>query len=109
MGTIQHDAVLVTTYRTVEMKTAVEAFRAQLQDADPRFAKLLFGPIPGVINGYETWGLAPDGSKEYWADSERGDWVRAAFIHAVLEADEYARVVRVSYGEIGNTVLVGGG
>ena len=52
-----------------------EAVHASVDD---EFRHLIVGPIASVANGYETWFMAPDGSKLGWDTSDRGDEARAA-------------------------------
>lgn len=78
MGYIAHDAVIATTSdaRPGGLPN-VEAFRASLPED---FRALVIGPIAGVVNGYYSYVWLPDGSKEGWSDSDKGDEYRAAFV-----------------------------
>lgn len=93
MGTIIHDAVIVTTFddngRDLDPRSAVaEEFRA-----------LIAGPIPSVANGYTTWFMGPDGSKAGWETSDDGDDAREAFIAYMQANSRYVEVLVVTYGE----------
>lgn len=80
MGYTQHDAVVavVSDYDKGTL-AAIEAFRATLGNDGFNWSKCLLGPVPGV-NGETTYVWAPDGSKEGWSTSDRGDELRDQFI-----------------------------
>jgi len=83
MGYMAHDAVVVTVagyamrgeYGAPRMGD-VEAFRESLPED---WRHLVIGPVPGVINDYFSYVFLPDGSKEGWTTSDRGDEYRARF------------------------------
>jgi hypothetical protein len=75
MGHMCHHAILVTT---CIYKLAAEAHAE---------ASRIFGEGIGVtsltedtMNGYRSFCVVPDGSKEFWAASDTGDAKRAEFI-----------------------------
>jgi hypothetical protein len=84
MGHVVHHAVIVTIPEYVHkpddpheaLMPDIDGFRAALPDL---WQPLLVGPIPDVIGGYITYIFAPDGSKEGWPDSDRGDEYRQRF------------------------------
>ena len=91
MGFIYHTATVVTSWE------ADHAFRAWqiAQDLELRPTGVC-GPY---TNGYMSFLIPPDGSKEGWEtsdeyDSRRDDWVRA-----VVAAGLYLEWVEVRYGE----------
>ena len=94
MGTIYHDAVLITGYssRAAE-RPDVEAFRASLPES---FRQLVIGPIDGAVNGYVTFAFLPDGSKEWWDTSDAAEVARAAFV-SLFDPARWD-VVAVRYG-----------
>ena len=75
MGYMKHDVVVATMSDSVAPD--MDAFRASIPE---RFRSIVIGPIPGVINGYVTCAMLPDGSKEGWADSDEADAIRARFV-----------------------------
>lgn len=72
MGHQRHNAVVVTSWN-----------KEKVAEAHNQATKM-FGwvsPIsPEVINGYSSFFIPPDGSKEGWAESDAADKVRAAFM-----------------------------
>lgn len=92
MGTIIHDAVLVTAIIDDRMPD-LDAFRATLSED---WRRLVIGPVQSITNGYAFAAFLPDGSKEGWASSDEGDGYRDRF--AALFHDDYFDVVRVRYG-----------
>lgn len=82
MGYIAHHAVLVTVSGYVTKDAGkirmpdVNSFRASLP---PEWAALVVGPVPAVINDYLHFVFLPDGSKEGWDDSDKGDAYREQF------------------------------
>jgi hypothetical protein len=105
MGVIIHDAVIVTAdgyvrdNRDPPGMPDVGAFRESLPE---QWRPLVIGPVQSVINDYVTFAFLPDGSKEGWAASDRGDEYRARF--AALFAFAYEdgsspfEVVHIRYG-----------
>ena len=81
MGYIEHRVVIVTVSgyindREHAPRSKVEAFRASLPE---EWQRLVIGPVPAVINGYDHYIFLPDGSKEGWEASDRGDEYRRQF------------------------------
>lgn len=73
MGYIRHHAIIVSSYHDKYIKPvhekAVEIFGTEVS-----------GIVESGINGYCSFFVAPDGSKEGWADSDKGDERRNLFI-----------------------------
>jgi len=95
MGYIKHQAVIAVvpgygknTLDFDELRTALGASGASL----------LAGPVEGLVNGYATYFLGPDGSKEGWSDSGLGDQARAEFVAYIRDHAEYADIVEVTFG-----------
>jgi hypothetical protein len=83
MGYIAHHAVLISvpghivkgTYPNLRRKMPdLDAFREALPE---EFRPLLIGPVQTAINNDYTIVFLPDGSKEGWDTSDRGDRIRA--------------------------------
>ncbi len=92
MGYMQHHAILVTTYR----QSLAEMARAKAQEIfGEEFSTLVSEP---VTNGYHSFAIFPDGSKEGWQDSDQGERYRADFISWLKAHDEYGWVL-VQYGD----------
>lgn len=105
MGTIHHNFVIAVGYYNSERHNAAfervkaEATRLGQRDVFPNdFSNLLVGPIEGITNGYVTYFMAPDGSKEWWETSEIGNEVRDFFIDVMTEAG--CTVVHGGFGEL---------
>lgn len=72
MGYTRHDAIIVTGFDANEVREA--------HDYAVEIGCLTSEIVKGAINGYESFFIAPDGSKEGWAESEKGDEQRKNFI-----------------------------
>jgi hypothetical protein len=86
MGWIRHHAILITSWD----KDKIEADRDLALDLRMAATEIIESPI----NGYMSFFIAPDGSKEGWEDSDDGDEAREKFIAGCCCAD----VVEVEYG-----------
>ena len=99
MGYIRHNAILVTGWNVhvdEAHKMALSIFPcAQVTDVTRE-----------VINGYKSFLVAPDGSKEGWADSDDGDSRRADFIRRLETTDWYLDWVEVRYGTEGGAAQI---
>ena len=70
MGYICHHAIVVTGWGD-----RIKAAHAKAKELQPCVSELVEG-----INNYSTFLVAPDGSKEGWEDSDKGDASRDAFV-----------------------------
>ena len=101
MGYIKHEAVIVTTWnKSRELDYFLETV--------PEPYDQLFVKLNGVINDYDTYFMAPDGSKEGWEPSTDADKIRADFLK-VAQTIPYVNIVYVGYGgdhgsEVGTTI-----
>ena len=102
MGTIQHDALLVTFSDYAESRGTfeLEKLRALL----PVEVASLLSVTDAVANGYRTLFFAPDGSKEGWETSQDGDEARDIILKYCEETLPNCEVIAVSYGELGSTI-----
>lgn len=73
MGYILHHAIVVVGWDDEKIAKAHETARRIMGD-------LVSDVIPSRINGYRSFYIAPDGSKEGWDESETGDEQRARYI-----------------------------
>jgi hypothetical protein len=102
VGYIKHDSVLVVVGDYMigrpEMPD-VEAFRQSLPE---EWRPLVVGPVHAITNGYMTFAFLPDGSKEGWPPSDRGDEYRDAFVelfnHGYSDGSSSFEVTRVRHG-----------
>ena len=81
MGYMRHHGMLVTTFDK-------EKAEAAHQKAREIFTFLVSEIRESVINGYYSFAIFPDGSKEDWDDSDLGDGNRA-FFKAWLETQRH--------------------
>jgi hypothetical protein len=72
MGYMRHHAIIVTSSDD-RLLNAAHAESIRLGAA-------VSGVICSPINGYRSFLIAPDGSKEGWSQSDEGDTQRAAWI-----------------------------
>lgn len=78
MGYMRHHTVVVTSMdddllREARSK-AVELFEAQ------DMVQLVSPIVFGIMNGFDSFFVAPDGSKEFWEHSDRAEGARKAFV-----------------------------
>ncbi len=98
MGTIQHHAIIVTGVDYQE-STPVADLYAIAKEIFPVVSEILFTRM----NGYSSFFIPPDGSKEGWEESDLGDERRELFL---LQAEESCcETVTISYGELGYEVM----
>lgn len=105
MGVINHNAIVATTWND-EVVTQVTNFVSTL---DVEYHSLFIYGF-GVCNGYHTIVMIPDGSKEYWRDSNNCDKIRDDFI-ALLDSMAYedasnsVEYIEVGFGEFGPSIV----
>lgn len=73
MGYIRHHAIAITSWNDKLIKMAHEK---AIQIFNDRVSNILMDNI----NGYKSFFIAPDGSKEGWSESDTGDAQRKMFI-----------------------------
>lgn len=100
MGYMVHHAIVVTSSITELIEEAQrEAFRI--------FGTLVTPIVESNVNGYRSFLVAPDGSKEGWDESDLGDRRRSRFV-AWLRSKYYSdgssslKWVEVQYGDAKN-------
>jgi len=98
MGYMRHHAIVVTSWN-----------EEALNDAHKK-AGSIFGPeqvtniLPDIMNGYRSFMIGPDGSKERWKESDIGDKRRDEFIDycesvRLEDRSTYLDWVEVQYGD----------
>lgn len=91
MGYIRHDAIVVTGWDAERLKPA----RAKAVELKLPVSEIVSSPV----NGYVSFMIAPDGSKEGWDSSDNGDKARAAWIEWARKTDGlWVDWAHVSYG-----------
>lgn len=74
MGYIRHHAIIVTSTCEISME------KARIKAAELFGLGQVTQILPPAINGYMTFFVGPDGSKEGWLESDGGDNLRMQFI-----------------------------
>jgi hypothetical protein len=101
MGLIQHNVIVATTW---DAKLAVK-FEFYLAALDIPWVKSV-----APWNGYITFFVGPDGSKEGWAESNNADTTRNKIV-ARLAEDNYEDDsspwdwIEIGYGELGPQIV----
>ena len=79
MGYIRHHSIIVTGFGEYITKAHNKALEI--------FNELVSERVKSVCNGYESFFIAPDGSKAGWDDSIEGDEKRKQFMEWLETAD----------------------
>lgn len=85
MGYIRHHAIIVTA-PDYDLGNAT---LREARDFAARNGGLVSEIVQSTINGYQSFVMFPDGSKEGWPESELGDARRAALI-AFMDTKRYS-------------------
>jgi hypothetical protein len=108
MGIIQHDAMIIVygsawneKGRAKESKALaiIRGIAAEYTDEWMSLDTLLLGPV-AHSNGYATLFVAPDGSKEGWEVSEKGNEMRMRIRDAAMKHLHDPEVINVTWGEV---------
>jgi len=92
MGRIVHDAIVVTCF---DEKRLVKARKKAVK----LLGHLVSKTVKSNMNGYCSFFVAPDGSKEGWDESNKGDENRQKFKDWLKEQKElYCDWVEVRFG-----------
>ncbi len=78
MGYIRHHAIAVTSGIDELLKKAHDKAKLIFEDRTSEILK-------GVTNNYNSFFIAPDGSKEGWEESQTGDNQREEFVKWINE------------------------
>lgn len=93
MGYITHDAVIVVIDEmSGRALPDVGGFRESLPQ---QWQGLVVGPVDSVANAQLVYAFLPDGSKEGWPSSDRGDEYREQFVNLF---NAYADVTTFRFG-----------
>jgi hypothetical protein len=89
MGFIRHHAILVTGWENLDIAREIAI----------EFGNNVSDIVAGPANGYFTFMIAPDGSKEGWETSRDGDDARERFIRWLNgRTDDEFEWVELYYG-----------
>lgn len=96
MGYIRHHTIIITSF---DHKTILEVTR----EAKKIFSSLVSNVIKSM-NGFESFFIAPDGSKEGWEDSDFADRGRKQFIKFIksktcMDGSNPISFVEIFYGD----------
>ena len=75
MGRMRHHTIVITDWDEATL-AEIHATASALECRPSEIVR-------SEINGYASFFVPPDGSKEGWQDSERGDWRRARLVEAL--------------------------
>lgn len=104
MGYMKHNAAIVTNWDLKELEAAhlkaKEIFKAKFEgDVMVRdAARLVSDIVHGIINSQASFFIAPDGSKEGWADSDKSDEARKEFLDWLLANENFSDYIEVRFG-----------
>lgn len=91
MGYIRHDTIIVTSQSE---NGDLERAHARAIEIGAQVSSL----VDGSVNRQRSFFIAPDGSKEWWAESDQGDKRREEFIAWMKTETPYLDWVAVSFG-----------
>lgn len=98
---MRHHTIVVTSWK-LELLQEAHAKAVELGARDPEVVGSRLWQVseltPESTNGYQSFFVAPDGSKEGWDTSDRGDRSRAILTDWLDEQAGYLDWVEVSYG-----------
>lgn len=81
MGYMSHNAIVVTCWDGDRLNALRDELVASA--ADYKMADLITPIVGPGVNGYCSFLIAPDGSKEGWGASDQGDGFRDAAVAAI--------------------------
>ena len=93
MGVVKHNAIVVVGFDCIPKHdiNAVHSLAINI------FGNLVSEIVNGVCNGYKSFFIAPDGSKEGWEDSIIYDEKREEFYRRVDKS--YVDIIEVRFGD----------
>lgn len=103
MGYHIHHTIVVTSWNEERTKAAHDFARIIFSTLDAHVSEI---STPG-INGYTSFFIAPDGSKEGWPESNACNTARDKFFKSLKELDGYVDAVEVAFGGDEPTVNTG--
>jgi hypothetical protein len=98
---MKHNAIVVTDWDKNQLTQAHEKAKEIFNAAKFGFksgSSLVSEVITSVVNSQLSFFIAPDGSKEGWADSETGDKARKEFLDWLLKNDNYCDYIEICFG-----------
>jgi hypothetical protein len=105
MGYIKHSAIIVTNWDFKKLQAAhekaKEIFKAKFTPDvfDRKAENLVSDIVHGITNSQASFFIAPDGSKEGWADSDKADEARKEFLDWLYsEPNNYSNYIEINFG-----------
>lgn len=105
MGYMSHHSILITSWNQAHLEALhqraaqiINEESRQVEGIDAHLGYMLTPITDDGINGYRSFCLLPDGSKEGWTESDAGDRIRSRLKEA-LRQDDNLRWVEVQYGD----------
>lgn len=103
MGHFRHHAIVVTGH--TEYNGKLETVHEKAREIFAGTSACVSEITPKGTNGYQSFFVAPDGSKEWWGDSDAGDIARRDFVW-FLRQSGIADWVEVQFGDDGGQTLI---
>ncbi len=94
MGYMCHHAIVVTGRDWGDSTPLKDAYKKAVEI----FGKSVTEILPTVTNGYASFMVGPDGSKEGWEESDTGNARRDEFV-LFLDETGYCKWAEVQYGD----------
>lgn len=95
MGYMRHHAIVVTGYEPDNHDRVADAYGKAVS-----LGLNVSNVIESPVNGYRSFLVAPDGSKEGWDDSDAGDKRRDAFVDWLRSLEDgWLAWAEVRYGD----------
>ena len=104
MGHFKHHTIIVTSWNDKNIlksrEKAIEIFNQHFaNDLHDKGKSLISQVVYGVANGYCSFFIAPDGSKEWWETSDCGNRARQEFLDWLnKDEDNYCDYIEVVFG-----------
>jgi hypothetical protein len=99
MGYIKHNAVIVTGWEAKKVHEAHAKANEVFATYFPNKTTIISEIVMGVVNEQYSFFIAPDGSKEGWADSDLGDVFRKDFQDYLQNSrDNYCDYIEICFG-----------
>lgn len=111
MGYICHNAIIVTAFDQKYIKPAHKKAReifSQPTDGESAKWNIVSPIVNSPLNGYASFFVAPDGSKEGWPESDAGNGKRETFIRWMIEEKDrlYLDWAEIQYGDDGGVTKI---
>lgn len=102
MGYIRHHTIVCTAWSPEDIAAAYVEALVIFDDTRACVSQI----TPEGMNGQRSFFVAPDGSKEGWEESAKGDAARARFIKWLRSAKGYVDFVEVEFGGDGEKAVI---